>query len=309
MAGHATVAAASETVAAPPNPPNPAHPHAGGWVFAYFRENGEDGLHLAWSRDGLNWKVLRNYGSFLKPEVGGKLMRDPCIIQGPDGMFHMVWTTSWANRGIGIAHSTDLVHWSQQEFVPVMEHEKTAKNCWAPEITWDSDKSEFIIYWATTIPGRFQETEAAGDKGWNHRLYCTTTKDFKTYSGTRLFYDPGFNSIDATIVKDGANWVMVLKDETKNPPAKNFRIATSAKLGGLYSAAGPPFSPSGLWVEGPTCARIGDAWYVYFDSYRKGAYGAMRTRDFTRWEDVSSQLVYPQGCVMELCSRWRRCSG
>ena len=40
--------------------------------------------------------------SFLIHEVGkDKLMRDPCIIEGPDGLFHMVWTVSWAERGIG----------------------------------------------------------------------------------------------------------------------------------------------------------------------------------------------------------------
>jgi beta-xylosidase len=207
----------------------------------------------------------------------------------------MVWTSSWTDRGIGIAHSPDLVNWSRQEFVPVMEHEKTARNCWAPEITWDPDGGEYVIYWATTIPGRFTETEASADKGWNHRLYCTTTRDFKTYTDTRLFHDPGFNSIDATIVKADGNWVMVLKDETLTPPAKNLRIATSAKLSGPWSAAAPPFSPAGLWVEGPTCARIGDAWHVYFDKYRDGGYGAMKTRDFKNWEDVTAQLVYPKG--------------
>jgi beta-xylosidase len=266
-----------------------------GWLFASFRGNGEDGLHLAWSRDGLKWTAFGDDRSFLKPEVGGKLMRDPCIVRGPDGVFHMVWTSSWTDRGIGIAHSPDLVNWSRQEFVPVMEHEKTARNCWAPEITWDPDGGEYVIYWATTIPGRFTETEASADKGWNHRLYCTTTRDFKTYTDTRLFHDPGFNSIDATIVKADGNWVMVLKDETLTPPAKNLRIATSAKLSGPWSAAAPPFSPAGLWVEGPTCARIGDAWHVYFDKYRDGGYGAMKTRDFKNWEDVTAQLVYPKG--------------
>lgn len=34
--------------------------------------------------------------SFLKPATGGdKLMRDPAILPGPDGIFRMVWTVSW----------------------------------------------------------------------------------------------------------------------------------------------------------------------------------------------------------------------
>lgn len=89
-----------------------------GYLFASFRGNGEDGLHLAHSRDGLKWTALNGDKSFLEPEVGGKLMRDPCIIQGPDGLFHMVWTTSWSDKGIGYASSKDLSTWSEQLFVP-----------------------------------------------------------------------------------------------------------------------------------------------------------------------------------------------
>ena len=37
---------------------------------------------------------------FLSPEIGkSKLMRDPCIIEGPGGTFHMVWTTGWWEKG------------------------------------------------------------------------------------------------------------------------------------------------------------------------------------------------------------------
>lgn len=62
------------------------------------------------------------------------LMRDRWICRGPDGIFHMVWTTSWGQRGIGLAHSRDLISWSEQKFVEVMAHEPKAMNCWAPEI-------------------------------------------------------------------------------------------------------------------------------------------------------------------------------
>ncbi|HJT74683.1 MAG TPA: hypothetical protein VJ720_11705, partial [Chitinophaga sp.] len=65
------------------------------YVFAYFKGNGEDGLHLAYSRDGYKWTALKNDSSFLTPTVSkDKLMRDPCIIRGKDGTFQMVWTVS-----------------------------------------------------------------------------------------------------------------------------------------------------------------------------------------------------------------------
>ena len=266
-----------------------------GYVFTSFRNNGEDGLHLAYSHDGLTFEVLNNDRPLLAPKAGGKLMRDPCIIQGPDQAFHMVWTTSWEDRGIGVAHSRDLINWSKQTFIPVMEHESQAKNCWAPEITWDPEGQQYVLYWATTITDRFTETAKAADKGWNHRMYSTTTKDFRHYSDTRLFYNPGFNVIDSTIIQGPDGYVMITKDETRYPPAKNLHIATSAKVTGPWRKSGGPFSPEGVWVEGATAVKIHDYWYVYFDCYANHRYGAMRTRDFVSWEDVSDRLQVPEG--------------
>lgn len=99
-------------------------------LFSYFRGNGEDGLHLALSRDGLSWTARNGDQSFLKPEVGvSKLMRDPCIIRTPDGTFHMVRTSGWTERGIGYARSKDLIDWSEQKYIEVMAHEPDARNC------------------------------------------------------------------------------------------------------------------------------------------------------------------------------------
>ncbi|MCK4989556.1 MAG: glycoside hydrolase family 43 protein, partial [Bacteroidales bacterium] len=195
------------------------------YLFSYFINNGEDGLHLAWSEDGLQWEALNNNRSFLKPETGkDKLMRDPCIIQTPDKIFHMVWTVSWGEKGIGYASSRDLVHWSEQQYIPVMEHENKAMNCWAPEIYFDEVNDEFVVFWSTTIPGRFPETDGSGDGKNNHRMYYVSSKDMQHFSETRLLYDPGFNSIDGTLLKHGDRYLMFLKDETRKPEAqKNIR--------------------------------------------------------------------------------------
>lgn len=268
------------------------------FLFSYFVGNGEDGLHLASSEDGLIWTARGGGRSYLRPEVGGRLMRDPCLIQGPDGRFHLVWTTGWWDQGIGVAQSRDLRTWTAQAYVPVMAHEPTAKNAWAPEIFYDRAARRFVIYWASTIPGRFPETEATGDKDetrrLNHRLYATSTTDFETYTPTRLFYDGGFNVIDGTMVDLGTRVAMIVKDETRWPmPKKHLRVTFAAGPGGPWSAAGPPFTPD--WVEGPTVLRVGDRWLVYFDEYTRKRYGAMRTADFIKWEDISSRITFPAG--------------
>ena len=99
------------------------------YLFSYFINGSKDGLHLAYSYDGLNWMPLNGGRSYLTPSVGkDKLMRDPSICQAPDGTFHMVWTSSWTDRIIGYASSRDLIHWSEQQAIPVMMHEPTAHN-------------------------------------------------------------------------------------------------------------------------------------------------------------------------------------
>ena len=264
------------------------------WVFCYFKGNGEDGLHLAYSLDGYNWQALKNDSSFLRPAAGkDKLMRDPCIIRGGDGQFHMVWTVSWKERGIGYASSPDLIHWSGQQYLPVMEHEPEAKNAWAPEITYDPRKKEYLIYWATTIPGRFPETDTMGDN--NHRIYSVTTKDFKSFSKTRLFYNPGFNVIDASIQPvTGKKFVMFLKDETRRPAQKNIRVAFSRK--GLKNFGAPSGPITGkYWAEGPTAFRMNGQWIIYFDKYTEHQYGALSSPDLQHWTDISDRISMPKG--------------
>ncbi len=265
------------------------------YLFSYFNNNGQDGLHLAYSKDGYQWTALKNDKSFLAPTVSkDKLMRDPCIIKGADGLFHMVWTVSWKDKGIGYASSKDLINWSEQQFIPVMAKEEGARNTWAPEITYDKSTKTYLIYWATTIIDRFPETASKADDGYNHRIYYVTTKDFKAFSETKLLYDPGFNVIDATIVKDKDQFIMFLKDETREPDQKNLKIAYSENLIGPYSKASAKITGN-YWAEGPTTLKIGDKWLVYFDKYREHKYGAIESTDLQNWTDVSAKIVVPKG--------------
>jgi hypothetical protein len=182
-----------------------------------------------------------------------------------------------------------------------MEHEALAKNTWAPELYYDAATREYLIFWATTIPGRFPDTDNQSNSGPpapgnNHRMYVVTTRDFKTFSDTRLFYDHGFNVIDATLIKAGGRYCLFLKDETNKPftPQKNIKMAFSDRAAGPYSPASPPITGD-YWCEGPTVLKIGRHWIVYFDRYRQHRYGAVRSSDLEHWEDISDQIRHPQG--------------
>lgn len=265
------------------------------YMFSYFKGKSQDGLHLAYSHDGLKWQALNNDQSILEPRVAAdKLMRDPCIIRGRNGVFHMVWTVSWNDKGIGYASSADLIHWSEQQFIPVMQSVDSVRNCWAPEIFYDVEQDEYMIYWASTIAGQFTSTTSTLENKYNHRMYFVKTKDFNSFSTPSLLYDEGFNVIDATIHKENGAYVMFLKDETREPVEKNIRIARSKSLTSDYGAASKPITGD-FWAEGPTAIKIGSSWVVYFDKYREHTMGAVRSEDLKTWTDISGDIDFPSG--------------
>ncbi len=272
------------------------------FLFSYFKGNGEDGLHLAYSDNGRTWTALRNDSSFLRGTVGDSLMRDPCIYRTDDGIFHMVWTSGWWNNGFGYASSRDLTHWSSQKYVRPMLNEPATKNNWAPEIFFDDSSKQYIVFWSAWIPGRYPKTDSAGSvfeldpakPKKSHRIYASFTKDFSSFTPAVLFYEPGFNVIDATMVKRDGRYIMFCKDETLTPPQKNIRMATSDGASGPYGKASPPITGD-YWAEGPTTFFIGETCFVYFDKYRDHAYGAVISTDLVNWTDISNQVQCPAG--------------
>ncbi|HRO83514.1 MAG TPA: glycoside hydrolase family 43 protein [Niabella sp.] len=263
---------------------------SGGYLFTGFHEPADEGLRLLYSYDGLKWQDLNKI--FLKPEIGKqKIMRDPSMVQGPDGVFHLVWTTSWkGDKGFGYASSRDLMHWTQQKFIDVMSHEPTTVNVWAPELFYDDVANDFIIIWASTIPGRFERGIEADSN--NHRMYVTATKDFNTFTPTQLFIDPKFSVIDAVIVKRATNdYVLVLKDNTR--PERNLKVAFSNNPLGHWKNISNPFSDH--FTEGPTVVKLKNEWVIYFDSYQKKTYEAVATKDFIHFTNINNKIKIPDG--------------
>jgi hypothetical protein len=272
---------------------------ADSFLFTSFRSNGETGVFGALSADGKSWTPLNNDQPKIKPQHPDMLMRDPWLGRGPDGVFQMLWTWGWTKGATGplrIGHtsSKDLITWTPQEEIPVMEQEPEARNAWAPEAVWDAGKQEWVVFWATTIPGRFAATDHEGDTAYNHRIYATRTKDWKTFSKSELFFDPGFSAIDSTIVQDGKRWVMIFKDERKTPLQKRMRLAFADSPQGPWKDITEPIS--GDWVEGPTAVKIGPEWWIWFDHYAKPQhYGALTTKDWKIFTDATPQITLPAG--------------
>jgi hypothetical protein len=283
------------------------------YLLPYFRSNGETGVFLAASDDGLTFRDLNNGQAIFAPPMwpNGDLTRDPAIAIGPDGTFHMVWTTHWWVKNIGHASSKDLKTWSEPQQIEVWPADAKVANSWAPEIMYDEANKQFQIVWASTNsddqPGEGTSENggpAGGERRMEHRLYAKTTADFKDFSETKLFYDGGFSVIDGMIAHDAANdrYAMIVKNETRYPEAKkNLHLLFSKSAAGPFSdivgpIAGPGAPRRSEWVEGPTLIKIGDLWHLYFDSYTRPQHlSVMTSPDLVEWTDKTADAQFPRG--------------
>lgn len=269
-------------------------------VFTSFSAGEERSLFLLYSRNGYAWERIGV--AFTLPEIG---FRDPAIARGPDGVYHVVWTSS---RPASIAYSSsrDLIQWSHPRALPVMQSEPDCRNAWAPELFFDELAGEWLIIWSSTVSGRFPET--IGGDGWNNRLYYCTTKDFQKLSPPQLFFDPGYACIDGAILKRGLRYYLVYKNESVIPASHRQDEKSGEPAAPLYHdyiEIAVSDSPRGPWtgisrpldiqsVEAPAPIEIDGRVFVYYDLWSRGKYGGMVSDDMIDWQDKTTAMTFPE---------------
>lgn len=141
------------------------------YVFAYATEknDGRNGLHFAWSRDGIDWSPIGPEHSYVRSDYAQwgiqKRMLQPFLFPGKDGLWHCVWTLNENEGTIAHTTSTDLAFWWRQSY-PVMSE---TGNCLELEVSGGTGNSPFILSWISTKEG-------------SEKAYRTTTTDFRTFS-------------------------------------------------------------------------------------------------------------------------------
>jgi hypothetical protein len=263
------------------------------WLFVGFKNNGEDGIYYAISPDGYNWTIANQDRPVFHQTSPNGLMRDPFVQRGPDGTFHLVWTSS-SNNPITIGHctSTDLINWTPSEPLDVLANEPAALNAWAPALYYEPNRKRWLIFWSSTIPGRFPGNDS-GDSGLNHRIFYTTTPDFKTLAPAKVFFDPGYNVIDATLIQTGTNYHLIFKDERKTPQKKVLQIAEGKTIEGPWTNISPPISEP--WSEGAAIIPVPGGYLAYFDHYAEPHhYGALFSTDLKTFIDATDRITFPR---------------
>ena len=248
--------------------------------MSYFIETDES-VYLAASVDGLRWQSLRAVNPVLTSRGEVSSMRDPFIRTGADGGFHLLATNGWASTSIVHAASDDLLNWSEPRLVPVMGDVSGARNAWAPEFFVDDGTGNHIVVWSSSVGGdgsMWAPPFRIRTETMEHRLWCSVTPDFESWSPPRVWFDPGYTIIDGTVLRRNGRWMMAFKDERGRnhapEPYKGIRIS------GFDDPFGPFDPPSEIVsdapAEGPTFVEADSGVSVLFDCFLHGGYGGAR---------------------------------
>lgn len=291
-------------------------------LFTFFRDNGQHGINLASSADGMNFLPLNDDKPIFTPPrwPGQNLTRDASVLYH-DGLFHLVWTSGWKGRIFGYSSSKDLKTWSEPQqikpFPDSLPAEDQPDNIWAPEIHWDPAKQDFFILFASTTPRERNDADNSNNDGksgsqYDNRMYITRTKDFRSYSPAKLFFDRDFASIDAVMRIDEAKqrWVMVLKCSRnvnlKTMPGRNLWLAFTAgmdtdkpefgpligPIAGNHSKMFSNPEPQKSMAEGQTLLRYKDHWLLGWDEPAGAGIQLASSPDLQEWTHLR-QAKFP----------------
>lgn len=260
-----------------------------GYLFVHMSSKVEF-TSYSLSRTGKYWTDLLNGAEAFSTKdntvTGG--MRDAYVTRLEDGGFMLVGTDMTSRLGWTSNHimdlmlSPDLVHWTKNVKIDLESSDNlkalggiTADQmtaAWAPQVIYDPVTRHYVVYYSVGFPDR-------------HRIYYQLVdKDLSILTEPRLYFDPGYDIIDADIVYNAVDndYQMVYKCESAN----GLNRATAPHLVPADDDAttgttvwtitdGFHVSDNNQSIEAPTQWReIGQTkWKLSFINYSGGGYG------------------------------------
>lgn len=213
------------------------------YLFVHFREkvtiDGEQ-VHFAVSKDGCNWEQLNSGKPILICDKGTGGCRDIeivrlkdnsfvivatdlCIVKYMDENYNVDWKliNSTGSKSLSFWRSNDLVNFSEQEVIFMGREDFGC--LWAPEVCYDEENEEYVLHWGSTVK----------EDDFKHMsIYCAATKDFKTFSEPKMFFNKDNEILDSHIVKVGDTYHLFYKN-SNNPPM-NMHATSKTGIYGEY---------------------------------------------------------------------------
>ena len=212
------------------------------YLFVHFKEkltpDGE-AVYFGISKDGYNWDAVNGGNPMLMSTLGDKGCRDIEIVRLHTGGFMIITTdlciatkfdenynvdwnhiNSHGSKCLCMWYTPDLVNFSEQRLVHFGRDDFGCM--WAPEVFFDEENEEYLIHWGSTV---------AEDNYTHMSIYCSVTKDFKTFSEPGLYFTKDNEILDSHITKVGDTYHLFYKNSS-NPPMNMH--ATSKSLYGPF---------------------------------------------------------------------------
>lgn len=261
-----------------------------GYLYAHMHRSNEYTCY-ALSQYGTVWNDMFSGGEVFDTKkytaTGG--MRDAYVTRMQNGKFMLAGTDmtsalGWTSNHIMVLMlSNDLVHWDKSVSID-LESDENLKAlggitkaqmtaAWAPEVIYDPVTKKYVVYYSVGFPDR-------------HRIYYSlVNEDLTEISEPKLYFDPGYDIIDADIVynKLDDQYVMIFKSEYASGTGAHSLYRATAKTlvpsgdkttGVCQWEIDPDFrvSESGQSIEAPSLFRpLGSkTWKLAYQKYSGG---------------------------------------
>lgn len=258
------------------------------YLFCYFVGNApeEERVHFALSADGYNFKALNGNKPVILQTLGKKCCRDPYIFRDEDGKFHIIATDmksdeGWANNNSMVVWDSDnLTEWKNERIIDFTEFESTknANRVWAPEVIFDKEKGEYMIYW----------THNNSDDDLDTIIWHAYTRDFRTLTTEpKVLFRPksGMCAIDADIIEKDGKFYLFQADGEKE--AICYVVADKVS-GPYFEPEDNKISVADTALEGNCMYKIlgSDKYVMIADQFKKGGYFMQESTDLIHFTKV-----------------------
>ncbi len=258
-----------------------------GYLYAHMH-NSQEITCFALSRYGNSYRDLFNSGEVFDTkkytQTGG--MRDAYVMQMENGKYMLAGTDMTSKLGWTSNHimvlmlSNDLVHWDKSISIDLESEEnmkalgltdvKDMTAAWAPQVIYDPVTRKYMVYYSVGFPDR-------------HRIYYSlVNEDLTEVSLPKLYFDPGYDIIDADIAynKLDDEYVMIYKTESGAHHLKQARakylVPTDKTTGTCQWELNADFDvyESGKSIEAPSLFRPINSrtWKLAYMNYSGGGY-------------------------------------
>ncbi len=258
------------------------------YLFCYFVGNNpeEERVHFAVSADGYSFEALKGNEAVIEQKLGKKCCRDPFIFRDEENIFHIIATDmcsqdGWnSNNSMVIWDSEDLLTWEKERIIDLSRFESTKKadRVWAPEVIYDNEKGEYMIYW----------THNNSDDDLDTITWYAYTKDFISFTTEpKVLFRPksGMCGIDADIIEKDGKYYLYQADGEKEAIC----YAVSDKVDGpYYEPDDNKVSVADVALEGNCIYKIHgtDKYVMIADQFRNGGYFMQETKDMVNFKKV-----------------------